>query len=248
MTELQEFEFTNTYELTAIIDNCVRSEIAFWNYADDFFINSATKFSKDTLLHLYIVTTAMNHYRSEFSKNGDMIDENEISKWYSLFDLYQLRYVQHNFDEGSEVIKWFDNHVKQFELLFDRLSEEVFYVLFSNRQFLLDFNNLTIEIVKETHFPEGLITSKGTIKRVNIPIWVKRAVYHRDKGRCVFCNTDLTGLVNTLTNSNYDHIVPLDLYGTNDPCNMQLSCEKCNKQKTNKSASTGNRYVPWWKR
>ncbi len=92
------------------------------------------------------------------------------------------------------------------------------------------------------------MTSKGTIKRVNIPQWVKDAVFHRDKGRCVFCNTDLTRLVNTLTTNNFDHIVPLDLYGSNDPCNIQLSCEFCNKSKTNKAGATTTKYIPWWSR
>ena len=246
MDELQEFKFNNIYELADLIDNSVKADVQFWNYDTDFFINAATKFSKDSLLHLYIVTTAFNYYRRDFRKNGDMLDENSIEKWYSLFDNYDIEIDEFEFDGDSEIIDWFINNEEKFEALFNYMADEVFYILFANRQFLLDFNNLAVETVKEIDFPKNLISSKGTIKRIAIPKWVKTAVYHREKGRCVFCNTDLTGLVNTLTNSNYDHIVPLDLFGTNDPCNIQLTCEKCNKSKTNKSGKTSSKYIPWW--
>jgi len=138
------------------------------------------------------------------------------------------------------------NNEDAFEELFSRMADEAFHILFYNRNFLLRFNELTSETIKETKFPNNLITKKGRLKRINIPKWVKRAVFHRDKGRCVYCNTDLTDLCNTLTKKNYDHIVPLDLYGANDPCNIQLTCESCNKSKSSREASTSFRYQPWW--
>ena len=246
MNDLQEFKFNNIYELADLIDNFVKAEVQFWNYDTNYFINAATKFSKYTLLHLYIVTTALNYHHRDFLKNGDLIDEESIEIWYSLFDTYKIKIRKFNFDYNLVIIDWFDKNINKFEELFDRMANETFYILFANRQFLLDFNNLTVETVRDTDFPDNLITKKGTIKRTTIPKWVKTAVYHREKGRCVFCNTDLTSLVNTLTISNYDHIVPLNLYGTNDPCNIQLTCEKCNKIKSNKDGTTSSKYIPWW--
>lgn len=248
MNELQEFKFDCIYELAELIDNSVKADVQFWNYNQENFINAATKFSKDSLLHLYIVTTSLNYYRREFHKNGDCYDEDSIGKWYDLFENYKIEIEEVNFDEGNEILEWFDRNIEKFEELFERMADEIFYILFANRQFLLNFNKLVVETVKEIEFSNELVTQKGTIKRVPIPQWVKTAVYHRDKGRCVFCNTDLTSLVNTLTSINYDHIVPLDLLGTNDPCNIQLACERCNKSKTNKDGSTSNKYIPWWKR
>lgn len=110
------------------------------------------------------------------------------------------------------------------------------------------FNNLISKTVQEFDYPSEYLNKKGRIKRANIPAWVKKAVFHRDKGRCVFCNTDLTGIINSLTNVNYDHIVPLDRFGINDPSNIQLCCERCNKSKTNKEAETTNKYFSWWSR
>ncbi len=248
MNELQEFKFNYIYKLADLIDNSVKADVQFWNYNTELFIDSATKFSKNSLLHMYIVTTALNYYHREFRKNGDCIDEDAIGKWYKLFENYNIEIEEFNFDEDSEIIEWYDKNIEKFEELFENMADETFYILFANRQFLLIFNKLVVETIKETEFPQGLLTQKGTIKRAAIPQWVKIAVYHRDKGRCVFCNTDLTSLVNTLTTINYDHIVPLDLLGTNDPCNIQLACETCNKSKTNKDGTTSSKYIPWWKK
>ena len=125
--------------------------------------------------------------------------------------------------------------------------------------FLIKFNLLVAKTVQQfinktypfehyvdpdAQYPKDKLTNKGRIKRKSIPSWVKNAVFHRDKGRCVYCNTDLTGIVNCLTARNFDHIVPLDLFGTNDPCNIQLTCETCNKSKSNHFASTGFKYQP----
>jgi 5-methylcytosine-specific restriction endonuclease McrA len=248
MSALQEFKFRNIYELADLIDGHVKEKVEFWNYSEQLLINSATKFSKDTLLHLYVVTTALNHHRRDFRKNGDCEDEESMEKWYSLFDTYQISIKKFKFNGKQELVNWFDQNINLFAELFNKMADEVFYILFANRQFLLDFNNLSSKAVMNTVFPTDCVTAKGTIKRVNVPKWVQTAVFHRDKGRCVFCFTDLTSLVNTLTSSNYDHIVPLDLFGTNDPCNIQLACEKCNKSKTNKGGATSNKYIPWWTR
>ncbi|MGQ3014222.1 MAG: HNH endonuclease [Flavobacteriales bacterium] len=248
MIELQEFKFNNVYKLAHLIDGSVKSGVNFWNHNEDAFIQSATKFSKNTLLHLYIVTIAINYHHYDFKKNGELIDEDEIEEWYFLFDSYAIRINKYNFNGNIKIVNWFERHKHKFEELFNKMSEEVFYIMFANRQFLLNFNNLTTETVVNTTFPKEYLTSKETIKRIVIPKWVKDAVYQRDKGRCVFCNTDLTRIVNTLTNLNYDHIVPLDLHGTNDPCNIQLTCENCNKKKTNKDGTTSSKYAPWWRK
>lgn len=248
MDNFQEFRFNNIYKQIDIIDNYVKSGCDFWNYNEEIFINASAKFSKQTLLHLYIITTLINHYHKDFIKNGDLIDEDMIEDWYSLFDSYEIKICKAEININTDIAKWFETNLHEFEELFRKMSDEIFYVLFSNREFLLAFNNLTTRTVIETTYPNDYLSAKGRIKRVIIPKWVRNAVYHREKGRCVFCNTDLTGLINTLTNSNYDHMVPLDLYGTNDPCNIQLTCEKCNKSKTNKDGVTSRYYANWWAR
>lgn len=248
MIGLQEYEFDNiVYEIASLIDGSVTAEVDFWNFNIRIFVSRATTFSKKTLLHLYIVTTTLNHYHREFRKNGDLIEIDDLEKWYSIFKLYNVKINPYNSPDTKEILKWYEDNEDAFARLFDRISDEVFHVLFPNRNFLLRFNMLVSKTIREeVTIPKRLLTQKGTIKRTAIPSWVRSGVFHRDKGKCIFCNKDLTGVFTTLNKSNFDHIVPLDLHGCNDPCNLQLACETCNKTKSNTAPSTSRFYLPWW--
>lgn len=63
-------------------------------------------------------------------------------------------------------------------------------------------------------------------KRKPIPQDVQDKVWVRDGGKCVFC-----GSVESLE---FDHIIPFSKGGANTYRNIQLLCEKCNRQKSNK--------------
>ena len=246
MRGLKEYKFDSIYDLVSLIDGHVKGGSQFWNYDEELFIQSATKFSKFTLLHLYTITTAFNYYRRDFRKNVDCIDEDGFQYWYDLFKTYNVDYCRCDFESEDGIYNWFEENEDSFLNLFQEMADEVFHILFSNRNFLLQFNKILYETTVDALIPEERLSKKGTIKRTNIPVWVKKAVFHRDKGRCVYCNCDLTNIYHTLTNANYDHMVPLDLMGVNDPCNIQLTCERCNKKKGNKEESTSNQYIPWW--
>lgn len=230
---MKEFKFNSIYELVSLIDRAVGVQEGFWNFDVDYFLNASATFSKDTLLHLYVVITAFNYYHRYFRKDGECIEEEEAAHWMSLFNSYGVKIDPLDFEREEDPYEWLSKNELQFIQLFDQMALEAFYILFLNRNFLLKFNRLVDDTIQEVNYPDGVLTEKGTIKRKTIPQWVRNAVYHRDKGRCVYCNTDLTGIVNLLTAKNFDHMVPLDLFGANDPCNIQLSCETCNKSKSN---------------
>ena len=117
----------------------------------------------------------------------------------------------------------------------DSIAEEVFYLLFQNREFLLWFNNSVAS------------WNKYKMNRCTVPEWVKRVIRYRDKGRCVFCGKDVVGRFETQDGrlEQFDHIVPLDELGINDISNMQLTCNICNGGKLTKSM-TNNIYVNWY--
>ena len=72
-------------------------------------------------------------------------------------------------------------------------------------------------------------------------------MFFRDKGRCVIKREDLTGLISVLHGDYHmDHIVPLDLYGNNDPTNLQLLCPACNLTKNSTGSITSRYEVPLW--
>lgn len=162
------------------------------------------------------------------------------------FNTYSIQIRKDDLFNKEETYDLVEENSEKFVALFSAMAEEAFHILFYNRNFLLEFNKLVAETIRETEYPSELITRKGRLKRTSFPQWVRTAIFHRDKGRCVYCNTDLTNLVNTINQKNFDHIVPLDMFGANDPCNIQLTCESCNKSKSGRSSSTSFRYMPWW--
>lgn len=63
-------------------------------------------------------------------------------------------------------------------------------------------------------------------KRPPIPKEVVDAVWNRDGGKCVYCGST--------KNLHLDHIIPFSKGGATTVENLQLLCEKCNLQKSNK--------------
>lgn len=63
-------------------------------------------------------------------------------------------------------------------------------------------------------------------KRPPIPKEVVDAVWKRDGGRCVYCGST--------ENLQLDHIIPFSKGGATTVENLQLLCQKCNLQKSNK--------------
>lgn len=59
--------------------------------------------------------------------------------------------------------------------------------------------------------------------RETIPDEIKIYVWNRDGGRCVRCQSK--------ERLEYDHIIPVALGGANTARNLQLLCERCNREK-----------------
>jgi hypothetical protein len=126
-------------------------------------------------------------------------------------------------------------------------------VLFQNRQLLLIFNDYVSRILSNAKPDEAedldrsLLAPNGTLIWVRPPKWAQRAVFYRDRGRCVLCDRDLTGLANLDNLENYDHIVSLAQFGLNDITNLQLLCAHCNQvEKRDGDATTSARYQSWY--
>ena len=77
--------------------------------------------------------------------------------------------------------------------------------------------------------------------------WMKRAVFCRDRGKCVLCGRNLTGLLMLTrdTEIHCDHMVSLNQGGMNDVSNIQLLCRECNLFKGTVRA-TSNIYQDWF--
>lgn len=173
---------------------------------------------------------SFSDYLSSIDKNFITCDEDDIYEYMS-----ETRY-------GFE-----------YEKLIQQTVKEVFHVLFQNRELMMIFNDMiasSLESHKDISPPQEqsyLFKKSGTLIRKNIPKWVKRAVFFRDRGRCVLCDKDLSGTMSIENVKNYDHIVPLAKYGLNDVSNIQLLCKECNQvEKRAGQAETSNKYQSWY--
>lgn len=125
----------------------------------------------------------------------------------------------------------------------------MFTILYSDKNFLAFFSSKITEIVrglKVADYPE-MLTSDGIIKRCSYwPTWLSAGIKYRDKGRCQLCGCDITAVLRPDVMPNIDHIIPLDNGGINDPINLQLTCEHCNKSKGARSMTFNNVATPFW--
>lgn len=199
-------------------------------------------------------------HRYEYRKNEDLYEDSEEMRYevektlkvygisFQPYDEY-VQSILNKSESGFFFYGWFQKHEAQFAELWEQITNEVFHLLFANRAFLLTFNQSVAWFLSNNHIqiPHTFLTDKGVLKRQTyFPVWLTKAVFHRDQGKCVLCQRDLTGLINTDFQIHFDHIVPLKLWGTNDPCNIQTLGADCNLKKSGKAAQTTMRYQPWW--
>ncbi|GGT71404.1 hypothetical protein GCM10010256_32520 [Streptomyces coeruleorubidus] len=127
--------------------------------------------------------------------------------------------------------------------------------MFSNRIALANLNKFLAIYFREVdpdHFGEDnkelvrLFERDGELKRVRPPVWARKAVFYRDRGRCTGCGVNLSGLIDTFDVAHYDHMMPLSRGGLNDVTNLQLLCERCNKRKGDRVTVPSNRYRRWY--
>ena len=182
------------------------------------------------------------------------------------FDHYGIEYqsfAEHLEDCGSSFLAADDDDLYHFmqdtwltepyERLLNHTVKEVFHVLFQNRSLLRSYNEYVASIIRHAAHDEieapfsNLFTEKGTLKRVRPPKWAQRAVFFRDRGRCLLCDKDLSGLLNIGNVENYDHIVALAQNGLNDVSNLQLLCVDCNQRlKSGGVSMTSEVYQSWY--
>jgi len=78
---------------------------------------------------------------------------------------------------------------------------------------------------RDSWYIQDKIQSDSRVSR-HIPSHVRREIWTRDEGRCVRCGSR--------ENLEYDHIIPVSKGGSNTARNVDLLCEVCNREKSNK--------------
>lgn len=185
--------------------------------------------SKSIKLH-YIITYWLATDVESIIKNSHNIQHTSLESWLArnklskdliskddLLDYYTTLKGEESFGEMCKIV-----------------AEEVFFILFMNRDLLRLFNEIIANIRCNSKY--------SSLKRSHMPKWVHRAVYFRDRGKCIICNCDLSGTTAISNIKNYDPIVPLNKNGLNDVSNIQLLCDLCNNRKKDKNSQINNSY------
>ena len=254
-------------------------------YGDDKYLALVRPFSKYSALHCFIefvidaiISDEINDIKLDIRQDQASSKENFIGDFGELHSsilpinealtYYGIKHITFQDwlkEHGKDFQEARDDDVSDYYIdlrlegeldsLLEKAVQEVFFVIFQNRQLLLLFNEMMASQVAEVQLSDvsdidkeyqEYFASPGILKRVNIPKWVKRAVYYRDRGLCTICHCDLSGELNISNREHYDHIVPLAKGGLNDVSNIQLLCQDCNLKKRGVEITTSDFYENWY--
>jgi hypothetical protein len=243
-----ELLFHRVYEVADIVAEIVDGDYASFDELDWYCPATGAcleRFSKTSLLRYFCFRHLAIYESRRFRKDPETVDIESIEEAFHRYGIRSMPFKEflhctdpHEQDEQDACHSWMLNQEEAFGSLWERMTDEVFHLLFGNRGFLLRFNLSLAEYRRER--------GDSPSPRCAIPQWVRKAVYFRENGKCALCKKDLSGLIALDARQHYDHIVSLKEFGANDPCNIQLLCEKCNLVKGASPARTSSVYDSWW--
>lgn len=241
-------------------------------------IDKIMKPSKITLLHAFIGEFYDMYIFNEFYYFEDSIsDSGEFDELYTLLD--QVRIITKDcglniddweqkiseliakidleYEKEEPVIKLLEKEVEQLidEMrtatlaLKDNITENVFFLLFSNKKFLFDFNLMISEFIKTQNLPQEVFNEFNHVIRCSsIPKWLQNGILYRDRATCQQCGADLSNSfqIMQIGRLHFDHIIPLEKGGTNDATNFQLLCADCNLSKNDALQLPAYYYQMYW--
>jgi hypothetical protein len=268
-----ENTFFNTYYYSNIINNILSGDVELIGFISNFFDASdyyfVKPYQKDTAFHMFIHITVNDFFINDMNEHDQEAFENQAKHNDSLQRLYAEKVFEEfnvNFpfkDEGEnrQDISMAEIEEYQEEIMLtgyiedcvDRITEQVFHLLFTNREMAFKFNyyvsNRILEVdmdeIDDELIPYFSKVNKRLIRK-SPPTWAKKAIYFRDRGRCCDCNKDLSGTLSLLNKDNFDHIIPLEQGGINDVSNLQLLCDNCNAAKRGDLKYVSKLYEKWF--
>lgn len=256
MIRFENFTYSWSYDVATSVRDEIYGEDAlvpvreFWRKVDESFVKRAVAPQPVTYLH-ELVAFSLRTSIEYMVRKWDY--EDSRSDLRGLLADYQIPHVSYDDfgarpeDKNYEYSQYLSRLVE--EQAAAKVADEVFTLLFPDRQLLREMNEIiasTVRSLKKLDYPE-LLTGDGVVRRCrHWPKWVINGIFYRDTGHCSLCGKDLTGLLASGVEPAVDHIVPLKLGGTNDPTNLQLLCKPCNSSKGGNGAVTSSRRHMYW--
>lgn len=262
VSQLQSVSTVDLYYICQVVDNVARSSMPYARSVDAIFgdmpsVTLTRSYPKWTCFHIFIEELVS----SIIWEQADDTEPANSNLWVNhllsanglataLESVESVESVESGGERGLSAQEYIERLVESgaIEELCETLAKQVFHVLFSNRKTMSAFGKMVSGFVLNaapTFAPEAFVGA-GHLKRADPPVWAKDAVFHRDKGRCVLCKTDLTKLLSRQAAIHFDHIVPLAQGGMNCVTNLQLTCANCNLGKGARSATTSLQYESWY--
>lgn len=265
-------QFTGSYYVANIIQNILKDIFGYLPMLAGFCGDAPVSvffetFPKESALHKFIMFILDYDNRDELIEeshenyNRKKFDTTPIEYWLKAYKIKHIPYKEWIKDHKEQLpIDTIDSYYDELtmdgtlEELYQIRSKEIFFILFQNREICMLLSEYISSCIanykQEDSFDDDLflenVRKDGCLKRRPIPNWVKKAIFFRDRGRCVFCNKDLSGKVSLNSKPEYDHIIPLKNGGFNDIINLQLVCSSCNKKKSAKFSKTSIEYENWY--
>lgn len=261
MIKFSEFSYSWTYTFAASTRDRIYGEDSLVDVENFLEVNGeferrALKLQKDTFLHQLVqcclvadVEWTMDH--------GDYEEfaEQDLSPLFSAYNIgfpetpakFSLPKGEHPEDRNY---LW-ARHLQEIfqENAVEPISNEVFTLMFADREALRRLNEsiaAKVTQLEKVDYP-SLLARDGKVRRCTYwPTWLRNALFYRDKGHCSLCLKDLSGVFAAGAEVAIDHIVPLNLGGTNDPTNLQILCRECNSSKSGgPSAVSRFQHIYW---
>lgn len=254
VSQLQLVSTTDLYYICQMVDGVTRDPGAYVRNVEDIFGDMSSsllvqKYPKWTSFHVFVESLISSVIFDDVERSGGSPGKYWIDYLLRSNSISYSSVNPSDFDQydGYEYLDALQQEDLVAEVC-DTVSKQVFHVLFSNRGTMSAFGHMVSDYVLNAAptFVPYAFNKAGYLLRAPIPTWAKSAVFHRDKGRCVLCQTNLTKLFSQQSQIHYDHILPLALGGMNCITNLQLTCSGCNLGKGARSAATSREYEVWY--
>jgi len=219
-------DYYQTYHFAHVCNAVLENPLEYIRILDEFWGNNNIQyffppFNKYSNLHMFIEFSIDRLFYESNKQFDELSIEELLNKDFFINDALNYHNIKHeSFNDWYKNTKHIDSYSddtmyrylesvefsEEYLKLKNQLIEETFFILFMNRKFLKEFNLNLAGVFEISDINDFNINTKSYLKknktllRKPIPSWAKKAVFYRDRGICVYCKKDLSGLLNISNN------------------------------------------------
>lgn len=159
----RNFVFRDVYDYAALVEACVQNANSFVELGleeDSELALCLYKPRKISLLHAYIFVMIRIEQSRQYRKNSDLYEDDDAERLERVFEEYGIPLVPFSSIDGCSTkierdndpfYRWFLINEAAFLNYWEKVTDEVFHIVFSNRRFLLQFGLSLANYISEIH-------------------------------------------------------------------------------------------------